>query len=74
MKSESYRIKKLASPLFDLQIANYAFRLTYNVDGVSGVVSGVEWSGVEWSRVEWSGVGRGAIDSDTVLGVATRGV
>lgn len=49
MKSESYKSKKLASPLFDLQIANYAFRLTYNVDGVSGVVSGVESSGVEWS-------------------------
>ena len=59
MKSESYRIKKLASPLFDLQIANYAFRLTYNADRVSGFVSGV---------------GRGAIDSDTVLGGAFRGV
>ena len=46
MKSESYKSKKLASPLFDLQIANYSFRLTYNVDGVSGVVGGVEGSGV----------------------------
>ena len=36
--------------------------------------SRVESSGVESSGAEWGGVGRGAIDSDTVLGVATRGV
>jgi len=35
------------------------YRLTYNADRVSGFVSGV---------------GRGAIDSDTVVGGATRGV